>query len=58
MITDQSAYHKYFGIDPPLPTNIHRWYSHFEETRSLCKGRNSDQPYTSDENVQKIQAFE
>lgn len=58
MITVQYVFCKCFGIDLPLPKNIHR-YHQLDETGCLCKDKSSGRLHTSDENVQRIQqAFE
>ena len=44
-----------YGIDPPLPKNIRRWYEQFQETGCFCKGKSPGRPRTSEENVHRIQ---
>uniref|UniRef100_UPI00358EB2A0 histone-lysine N-methyltransferase SETMAR-like n=1 Tax=Myxine glutinosa TaxID=7769 RepID=UPI00358EB2A0 len=55
VIAVQRAFQRRFGIDPPMPKSIHRWYRQFEETGCLCKGKSPGRPHTSEENVRRIQ---
>lgn len=54
VITVQRAYRNRFGVEPPLPKNIRRWYKQFVDTGCLCKGKSSGRPRTSEETVQQI----
>nr|XP_053652252.1 cilia- and flagella-associated protein 251-like isoform X1 [Cherax quadricarinatus] len=55
VIAVQRAFLRRFGIDPPMPKSIRRWYRQFEETGCLCKGKSTGRPRTSEENVRRIQ---
>ncbi|XP_046662972.1 uncharacterized protein LOC124355862 [Homalodisca vitripennis] len=54
VVSVQRDFRRRFGIDPPSPKNIRRWYRQFEEKGCLCKGKISGRPRTSDEMVQTV----
>lgn len=57
VIAVQRAFKRRFGIDPPMPKSIRRWYRQFEVTGCLCKGKSPGRPSTSEENVRRIQEW-
>ncbi|KAG8251768.1 hypothetical protein J6590_072609 [Homalodisca vitripennis] len=54
VVSVQRAFRRRFGIYPPSPKNISRWYRQFEEKGRLCKGKSSGRPRTSDEMVETV----
>jgi len=51
----QRVFRLRFNIQPPTRKSICRWNHQFEQTGCLCKGKSSDRPRVSEENVRRIQ---
>jgi len=51
----QRAFRLRFNIQPPTRKSIYRWNHQFEQIGCLCKGKSSDRPRVSEENVRQIQ---
>ena len=51
----QRAFRLRFNIQPPKRKRICRWNHQFEQIGCLCKGKSSDLPRISEENVRRIQ---
>ena len=49
------AFRLRFNIQLPTRKNISRWNHQFEQIGCLCKGKSSDRPPVSEENVRRIQ---
>ncbi|PNF40965.1 hypothetical protein B7P43_G08819 [Cryptotermes secundus] len=59
VVTVQRAFRRRFGINPPCPKNIRRWFRQFQESGCLCKGKSPGRPRVSEEHVARIRvAFE
>ena len=56
VISVQRAFRVKFKCDPPCGKNIRRWYSQFETTGCLCKGKSTGRPTVSEENVDLVRA--
>jgi len=51
----QRAFRLRFNIQPPTRNSICHWNNQFEQIGCLCKGKSSDRPRVSEENVRWIQ---
>jgi len=51
----QRAFRLCFNIQLPTRKSICRWNHQFEQIGCLCKGKSSDRPRVSEENVRRIQ---
>ncbi|PNF40249.1 hypothetical protein B7P43_G07078 [Cryptotermes secundus] len=56
VVTVQRAFRRRFGINPPCPKNIRRWFRQFQESGCLCKGKSPGRPRVSEEQVARIRA--
>ncbi|PNF14304.1 hypothetical protein B7P43_G06787 [Cryptotermes secundus] len=56
VFTVQRAFRRRFGINPPCPKNIRRWFRQFQESGCLCKGKSPGRPRVSEEQVARIRA--
>ncbi|PNF27273.1 hypothetical protein B7P43_G05161 [Cryptotermes secundus] len=52
----QCSFRRRFGINPPCPKNIRRWFRQFQESVCLCKGKSPGRPRVSEEQVARIRA--
>ncbi|PNF35310.1 hypothetical protein B7P43_G04811 [Cryptotermes secundus] len=53
VVTVQRAFRRRFGINPPCPTNIRRWFRQFQESGCLCKGKSLGRPRVSAEALRR-----
>lgn len=56
VISVQCAFRVKFNCDPPCGKNIRRWYSQFETTGCVCKGKSTGRPTVSEANVDRVRA--
>lgn len=54
-VTVQRAFRLKFGIKPPTRKSISRWFTQFQQTGSVCKGKSPGRPRVSEDDVLRIE---